>query len=183
MSFRKYFFVVLLFAAFVSYSPAASRQWLHVHVDGEEQVRVNLPLSLVTTVLPILEEKHLGEHGIQGGKIRLENRELSVQDMRKIWAAVKEEGSFELADIVTTDAHVKVFIDSQYLMVRTEEQEGETVNVQVPVEVVDALLSGEGEELNISAAVDALQRIGNQELVLVESEEAKIRVWVDESNR
>ena len=47
----------------------ASGQWVHVHVNnpGEAQkVRINIPVSLVETMLPLIEEK-----GMEKGKIKL----------------------------------------------------------------------------------------------------------------
>ena len=55
----------------------------------------------------------------------------------------------------------------------------ETVRIQVPVAVLDALLSGEGEEVNVQAAVDELSKIGKGEIVRIEDEGDFVRVWID----
>ena len=61
----------------------------------------------------------------------------------------------------------------------TENEDGADVNVQIPSSVVDALLSGEGEELNFRAAIEALAAEGEGELVTVNDDDDRVRVWVD----
>lgn len=182
---NRIFWMIPFFSLLLGLSAfAQSKHWLHIHVDGEdsEQVRVNLPLNLVSTVLPILEEKGLAPDELKLTEVDIDGKKLTVQDMRTIWQAIKDEGSFELANVVSTDANVRVFLDGQNLMVATDEQSGEKVNVKIPVVVVDALLSGEGEQLNLTAAVEALSNMGAEDLVLVEADDARVRIWVDDRN-
>ena len=54
------------------------------------------------------------------------------------------------------------------------------VQVRVPVSVVDALLSGTGETLDVRAAIQELSSLRG-EMVQVVHPEARIRVWIDES--
>ena len=54
------------------------------------------------------------------------------------------------------------------------------VQVRVPVSVVDALLSGTGETLDVRAAIQELSSLRG-EMVQVDHPEARIRVWIDES--
>ena len=54
------------------------------------------------------------------------------------------------------------------------------VQVRVPVRVVDALLSGAGETLDVRAAIQELSSLRG-EMVQVIHPEARIRVWIDES--
>jgi hypothetical protein len=57
----------------------------------------------------------------------------------------------------------------------------EEVHVDVPVAVVDALLSGEGESLNVKAGVAALRALRG-DIVRVNDKETSVRVWIDEGN-
>ena len=82
------------------------------------------------------------------------------------------------------DELVRVWKESGYLKVSVregqgEETGGENVDVSLPMTVVDALLSGEENELNITAAIEALVEEGEGELVTVTGEDEKVRVWVD----
>ncbi len=54
------------------------------------------------------------------------------------------------------------------------------VQVRVPVRVVDALLSGAGETLDLRAAIQELSSLRG-EMVQVNHPEGSIRVWIDES--
>ena len=54
------------------------------------------------------------------------------------------------------------------------------MQVMIPLVVVDSLLSGEGEELNIGAALEAVKNLGSGDLVLIQADDTKVRVWIDE---
>ena len=54
------------------------------------------------------------------------------------------------------------------------------VQVRVPVSVVDALLSGAGETLDVRSAIQELSALRG-EMVQVVHPEGRIRVWIDES--
>ena len=54
------------------------------------------------------------------------------------------------------------------------------VQVRVPVSVVDALLSGSGETLDVRAAIQELASLRG-EMVQVDHPDGRIRVWIDES--
>ena len=55
----------------------------------------------------------------------------------------------------------------------------DAVEVRVPLAVVDALLSGEGDSLDIRAAIEALAEHGEGELVAVSERDEQVRVWID----
>jgi hypothetical protein len=56
------------------------------------------------------------------------------------------------------------------------------VEVKVPMKVVEALLSGSKDELDIVAGLHALAGQGDVELVSVKDDENTIRVWMDSKN-
>lgn len=56
----------------------------------------------------------------------------------------------------------------------------EEVRVEIPVPVVDALLSGEGDTLNIQAALEELSMLRGELVRVIESDN-NIRIWIDES--
>jgi len=57
----------------------------------------------------------------------------------------------------------------------------EEVRVEVPVSLVDALLSGEGDEVNVQAAVAELQK-RRGDIVRVHDGDSNVRIWIDEQN-
>jgi hypothetical protein len=56
------------------------------------------------------------------------------------------------------------------------------VEVKVPLKVVEALLSGSKDELDIVAGLHALAGQGDVELVSVKDDDNTIRVWLDSKN-
>jgi NaMN:DMB phosphoribosyltransferase len=56
----------------------------------------------------------------------------------------------------------------------------EKVDVTLPWEVVQALVSETGEnQLNVEAAIKALENVGDMTLVKVTGHDESVRVWVD----
>ncbi len=55
----------------------------------------------------------------------------------------------------------------------------EKVRVEVPVVLVDALLRGEGDSLDVDAAVAQLQKMSPGEIIRVEDGEDLVRVWIE----
>jgi hypothetical protein len=168
-----------------------STAWLHVRVEEAKEaskVAVNLPMAVVEAVLkasPEMIEKHgkihLGdEHGIQ------------MADLRKAWKALADVGDAELVTVESEDENVKVMRKGDLVQVFVDRKAkpgkdgkaahgGEEVRVEVPVSLVDAFLSGDGEDGNIQAAVAELQkRRGN--IVTVHDDDSNVRVWIDEQN-
>ena len=57
-----------------------------------------------------------------------------------------------------------------------------TVDIQIPFTVVEALLSGGEDELDILAAIRALRDHGDVELIRVTDGTETVRVWIDSQN-
>lgn len=189
---------VALMAAFIT--PAAAQaqtqakdtdgKWLHVRVieEGEkgESVRVNIPLALAEAILPSIKVKHFDK-----GKVKLEDHmraHIEEVDLRAILDAVKtaQDGEFVTIESKNRD-NVRVAKKGGYLLaeVRERDKDGkdrEKVDVKVPMTVVEALLSGGKDELDILAAIRALARHGDTELVSVQDRNTTVRVWVDSKN-
>ena len=163
---------------------AAAEPWLHVHVveagDGGETVRVNLPLDLVEKILPLIHHDPLHD-----GKVRIEmgDAELSAADLRKIWEAVRASKDAQYVSVDGPDETVRVAKKGDEILVRVDGKgdEAEKVEVRIPLEVVDALFSSPGEELDLRAAVQALARRGTGEIVTVHDEDSRVRIWIDTS--
>jgi hypothetical protein len=184
---KRAFFVAAGLAALVTVpalrlaaqSPATP--WLHVRVDEARKgskVSVNLPLSVVQAALQAAPE-----HIASQGRIHLgSHNDLSVADFRRLWTELKAAGDAELVSVEEEDQSVHVTRRGELVEVRVEKPNGSRqVHVQVPVAVVDALLSGQGEELNLKAAVVELQaRRGD--IVQVDDTDNKVRIWIDEGN-
>ncbi len=170
--------IVLLILFLGSSLTWAQSTTLHIRVqEGQlEKVSLNLPVSVISAVLPLFEDKlgHLrGEHIEMGGQ------EFGIADLREIWTALKDDGSYELANIQTGEENIRILLDENSLLIDTDEASKEQVHVRIPVPVVDALLSGTGDELNLAEALETLASIGESDLVEVQASDAHVRVWID----
>jgi hypothetical protein len=172
--------IFALVALFTFSAQAASKEWLHIHVDEtkkDEKVRINIPLSLVEVMVPMIEQE-----AIKDGNITINNRDINTEELKKLWAALKEEGDVEFLTVEKKGENCRIFTQGKYLMVQsTKEFEGK-VNIRIPLQIVDAMLSGQKNQLNLVAAVKALKDSGIRELVTIESDTAKVLVWIDDRN-
>jgi hypothetical protein len=169
---------LLLLSTAANASPP--NRWLHIRVtenapDGEK-VRVNVPLMMVEKLLPLIDDEDFC-----GGKIRFNRQDMNAVRLRAIWSAVRDTEDGEFVTVESKDENVRVAREGAYLLVKVQEhgRRGEQVDVKVPVSVVDGLLSGEGDELNIGAAIQALGEHGPGELVTVNSDDENVRIWID----
>jgi hypothetical protein len=181
----------------VAAAPVAAQTatpWLHVRVEEVKQaskVAVNLPLSVVEAVIkasPEMIERHgrihFGrEHGHHG---------LKLADLRRVWKELAAVGDAELVTVESDDENVKVQRKGDLVQVFVEQKPrtdkdgkklkgAEQVRVEVPVSLVDALLSGEEDEANIEAAILELRK-RRGDIVRVQDDDSHVRVWIDEQN-
>jgi hypothetical protein len=169
----------------------APTAWLHVRVEearDSSKVSVNLPLSVVEAVLkasPDIIEKH--------GKIHLgRDHGLKLADLRRVWKELAAVGDAELVSVESDDENVKVQRKGDVVLVLVDKKPwsdkegkkrkgGEQVRVEVPVSLVDAFLSGEGDYGNLEAAVLELRK-RRGDIVKVQDDDSHVRVWIDEQN-
>jgi hypothetical protein len=164
-----------------SSSSGQGERWLHVRVistDAKgESVKVNVPLELAEHVLPAIDHDQL-----HNGKVRVGNIDCDGVDVRAILDAVRNAKDGEYVTVQKKDADISVTKRDGNLLVHVKDKErpkAQQVEVKVPMKVVEALLSGNKEELDIVAALHALALQGDTELVSVKDEESTVRVWVD----
>jgi len=170
-------------------SAQTTTRWLHVKVEemGEraETVRVNIPLAVAEKVLPAISFDNVrgGKLKLREGKIILGDERLDV-DVRAILEALRTVGDAEFVTVESADETVRVAKQGGYLVATVDERTGseDKVNVRIPFAVVEALLSGAADELDLLAAVRALSQHGDGVLVTVQDKKTNVRVWVDSRN-
>lgn len=151
--------------------------WLHVRVDddGGTKVAVNLPFSLISMAVPMLDlDGHIRDHSIE-----LNDHEISYTEMRDLWREVRNGPDMTFVTVEEDDESVRVWKEDGYLFVRVRDRDDERVDVKAPIAVVDALLSGSDEGFDFEAAMASLAEQGAGELVTVHDDEESVRVWVD----
>lgn len=158
----------------------AAATWLHVRVeDGTaSKVSVNLPMSVVEAALSVAPETVVREGRLQIGR----HKGVSVGDMRKMWAELKSAGDTEIVSVEDKDETVKISRKGDLVQVRVERPgSDEGVRVDVPVSLVDAVLAGEGDTLDVKALVKELSK-RRGDVVHVNEKDNKVRIWIDESS-
>lgn len=169
--------------AFAAASPAAASPdlWLHVevHESGGENanIKVNLPVSLIESMLPMIE----GASEVENGRIVIDDSEVSVDDLRRVLASFVDSPNTTFAEVETDTERIVFFKDGAYLRVETDAAaDGTEIHARFPITVLEALVSGTGNELDVASALRALADHGAGELVTVRDQDATVRVWIDD---
>ncbi|HSS51495.1 MAG TPA: hypothetical protein VLX28_21335 [Thermoanaerobaculia bacterium] len=182
MNGKKFFGMALLAAglAATAHQAAASDLWLHIDVNGKgdksEQANINLPLSMVRNMAPMLEEK---SHGSR--RLHVRDKDLSVSELRRAWREIADGPDANYITVRDKESDVHIGKQGDYLRLKAKDrgQNGEDVDIKVPLDVVAALFSSDGDDLNFSAALEALARRGEGELLTVNGNDETVRIWVD----
>jgi hypothetical protein len=161
---------------------ASPTRYLHVRVNNpatHELVRVNVPLTLAEKVIPAIN------HGqLRGGKVQIGNFRAENVNIHAILDALKAAPEGNFVTVQETGDDVRVAKERGQLVVHvSDKNSGENVDVTIPWDVAQALISDTNEDqLNVEAAVKALQNVDDTTLVRVSGRDENVRVWIDSSN-
>lgn len=158
--------------------------WIHIRVlDAKDgRVSINLPISVVERMGNVMPSD-TGEKG--GGRLRFNDEDITVSDLREIWADLRKHPDATFITVDEADSKVRVAKIRGNLVVRAHEKgsgRDEQVEMKIPGAVVDALLSSPGDQLNVGAAMKALARQGEGEIVTVTGDGETVRIWIDSSS-
>lgn len=174
---------VLMTARTAAAAPAD--RYLHVQVSDTgnkgEDVNVNLPLSVAEKVLPTIDRGPLHQ-----GRVTLDRDQLQGIDVPTIVDALKNSPDNKIVTVRDRDDNIDVSKQNGNIIVHVNEtgKKGDNVNVTVPITVVDALFStAHKNEIDVAAALQALDNAGDTFLVTVENTTEHVRVWVDSHNQ
>jgi hypothetical protein len=156
--------------------------WIHIHVrDAREgRVSINLPISVVERMGNVIPNDTHGK-----ARLRFDDEDISVSEMRQIWADLRKHPDATFITVDEADSKVRVAKIAGNLVVRAQDRgpgRHEEVEMKIPGAVVDALLSSPGEQLNMGAALKALAREGEGEIVTVSGDGETVRIWIDDSS-
>ena len=171
------FFVVLLLVAGMAYAEEETR-WINVHVtetSSNTNVEVHLPLDLVLTIIEGVKVENF-----DAGKVDLELGDAEI-DWPHIFAALKDAPDGKFVTVDSDDADVEVKKEQGMMFVHVTEKNGEhaVVDVRVPMELMDALSVDEENRMDVRAFLQSLDKLPDGELVRVDADDAKVRVWVE----
>lgn len=177
----------LLAAALLSGSAAMAApgdRYLHVKVDDAEKgesVNVNLPLTIAEKILPTVNKGRL-----HAGTVSISDADIEGVDIRAILDAIRSAPDNEFVTVKEKDQDVRVAKSKGNLLIHVRDdsdgkgKRGQKVEITVPMKVVDALFSTANKnELDIAAAIRALDGAGETLLVTVEDASQHVKIWVD----
>jgi hypothetical protein len=161
---------------------ASPTRYLHVRVNNpatHELVRVNVPLTLAEKVIPAINHGQLRDGKVQIGNFRAEN-----VNIHAILDALKTAPEGNFVTVQDTGDDVRVAKERGQLVVHvSDKNSGENVDVTIPWDVAQALISDtNADQLNVEAAVKALQNVDDTTLVRVSGRDENVRVWIDSRN-
>ena len=153
--------------------------WMHLEVTEKGgdpgTVKVNLPVSLIDTALNMVKDKQLKE-----GRLKLDHTEISVAEMRQLWGELKNAGNAEFVSVEKKDETVRIGREGSFVLIKVRNTKNtEKVDIKMPVSVVDALLSGPGDELNLKAALSSMKAGNSGEILTVSEPDTQVRLWID----
>jgi hypothetical protein len=154
--------------------------WLHLEVQEKSSdpalVKVNLPISMVDVALDVVKDEKF-----RHGRIRLDANEISVAEMRRIWSELRKAGDGEFVSVEKKTETVRIARQGGLLSVKVTgpDKQKAKVDLKIPLAVVDALLEGSGDELNLKAALMAMQQRSLGEILMVNDEQTQVRLWID----
>jgi hypothetical protein len=161
-------------------SAGAADLWLHMNVHEAKggDVVLNLPLSAATGMLGLL-----GDDARHPGKVRLGDKDMDARQLRRFLQSVKDSPDANFVTVDGPEGKVKIAKSGGYLLIRADDTKPKNarVDIKVPLPVIEVLLSGGGDELDLGAALEALARQGSGELMTVDDEKDTVRMWVDHS--
>jgi len=165
-----------------AFAVETEKLWIHVHVDDgkDGKVSINLPITMVEKMAGSITADSKGD-----SRLRFNDEDVTVAELRDMWNELRRTPDATFITVDDTDSKVRVAKRGGYLIVRAREDRGgrgEDVEMKIPATVVDALLSAPGERLDVAAAMRALARHGEGELVTVSGTGETVRIWVDDSS-
>mgnify|MGYP001049210975 CR=1 FL=1 len=173
--------MVIAAAALLAAAPLGAAdpdRWLNVNVldksDGTK-VEVHLPIQLVVAVLSSVDADNF-----HGGKVQLDIEDVDI-DWPQLLAAVKGAPDGEFVKVDGPDAKVQVSKRAGTLYVNVVEtaEDHATVNVTLPMSMIDALKFDDANQIDVAALLTGLDQLPNGDLVTVEADDATVRVWVE----
>jgi len=175
----------VVLALFVATPLIAQTPWIHVAVDeageNDTRVNVNLPLSVVKVAMRAAPESIISDGKLHFGHV---DQDIDIESLREMWAELREAGDAEFVTVEEEDEIIRIRREGDFVRIDIEER-GETnpeqVHVEIPVTVVDALFSGEGETLDLERAFDELSK-ERGDIVHIDDGETKVRIWIDEQD-
>lgn len=170
-----------LIVALIASPVAASDLWFHLRVDersdGNTKVRVNVPLAIVEAALPLIP-KHNPDHR----RLEVNGREIQPEQFRGALRALRNSAEDMPVTIAVDGENVVFSRRADVVFMDVEHHDGERAVIRMPFDLAEALVAGEGNEVDMRGAARALVRRGAGELLTVATDDSTVRMWIDDSS-
>jgi len=162
--------------------------WIHVRVTEDEgtSVNVNLPMSLISVAME-LAQKHAFDGDMDfgdefDGHVRFgHGNDLEIEDVRRMWAELRDAGDADYVQVQDGDENVNIYRRGDTVFIEVDEDGDDKVRLQVPFSVVDVLLEGEGDEINLVGALNEMAQSNNGQILQVNDGGTTVRIWIDDN--
>jgi hypothetical protein len=156
---------------------AQDGSWVHLRVTEAEgaTVSIDLPVSLVGMALEVAGNQAALEGAARFGQ----NDNMGLDDLRALWAELRDAGDGQFVDITEEGSRVRMFREGDRVSINAEEGDATRVKIEVPISVVDILLGDEGDSLDFVGALHELSRTGSGDIVEIIDGDNTVRAWVD----
>ncbi len=167
---------------------AQTAGWIHIRVMEDEgtSVNVNLPMSLISVAME-LAQKHAFDGDMDfgdefDGHVRFgHGNDFEVEDIRRMWAELRDAGDADYVQVQDGDENVNIYRRGDIVYIEVDKDGEDKVRLQVPFSVVDVLLDGEGNELNLVGALEEMASSNNGEILQVNDGDTTVRIWIDDN--
>jgi hypothetical protein len=150
--------------------------WVRVEVNrpgtDRSQVKVNLPLSLIEVVVDSIDKREFmaeieSEHSL---------------DIAKMWREIRRMEAEEFLTVESEKEHVRVWKDRDFfrISIREEDADEPTVEVRMPLDVMDYVFESKGRNWKFEDLVSRLRPHLPVTLVEVNKKEDHVRIWIEE---
>lgn len=174
---------MLLAAVIVtSLNVQASELWFHLRVEEhrgrEVKVEVNLPFSAIERSIALIPARY-----VRDTSIRIDDRELSLEDLRDASKALQSTPDGKWIVVGEKCESVAIRRNGGDVTMRVNDDwDGEVVEISVPADVFQALISGPSDRFDLGRAIQLLGRRGGGSIVVTDGDDKIVRLWVDSNS-
>lgn len=170
--------LLLLLLLLLPATPAEAQdtQWIHIRVEEPNATRVNLnlPIGLVEAGLQIAEGHMTDAPRRWGG----EEAGVKTAELRQLWQALRDAGDADFLQVEDGDTHMRISRRHSRVLMQVEEGGETSVRFETPASVIDALLGGDEDRLDLRAAIRELARTGEHDVLDIRDGDTTVRIWV-----
>ena len=118
----------------------------------------------------------------EAGRIRFGgDHDVEVEDLRRMWTELRDAGDADYVQVEDDSESVNIYRRGDRVFIEVDEDGEQKVRMQVPFSVVDVLLDGEGNELNLVGAMREMASSNDGEVLQVNDGDTTVRIWIDDN--